>query len=465
MGGRSASFVKVPAQLNPSHIARQAWLQIDDAYKGAISNLTQKKVALLPDEADRPAVAPAALPSELEWPELALEAAWIRETTLQLSAVLAEYPELEEGKSRGAAAQTRVLSVSTEGLRLNRIYPEIIFRVQAKARAEDGSILQNGRSWIVRERSQLPSLAKMIVEVREMAEWLVSAINAPVLEDYIGPVLFEQGASVEFFRQLATPEILGSPPPVDGGWQSDEQPAQPPRQARIGRRLLPSGWSMVDDATQSGPGHYLWDYEGVSPQVVRVVEDGVLRTPLMSRVPLSFESRSTGHGRAMGASRRLAIPGIVTVTPKRSLSKRRLEKAALRSARALGRDSVLVIRRLEALSMTPSIGIYFSGDEAPPGLTIPTEAYLLHRDGRREPVRSANFLGVDRRAMRDVIAAGPVGPIVGRMDSHPAQMRYSLDWIGGLQSGWATPSILVSELELVSRPGGTSRVLPWKGLD
>jgi hypothetical protein len=461
MEGRGAGFKRLPTELGPKQLARQVWLQIDEAYKGAVSALTQKRVALDPEDADRPALAPAELPHALEWPKLELDPDWVRQTTLALSAVLAEFPELEEAKSRGAQSQIRVLSLSTEGLRLNRLYPELVFRVQAKLRAKDGSLLQNGRSWVVRHRDELPPLESMLNEVREMAQWLAATAEAPVLEDYIGPVLFEQAASVEFFRQLLLPEILGSPPQVDGSSQASGLPTQGPRQARIGRRLLPSGWSIVDDASQPGPGHYSWDFEGIAPERVLVVEDGVLRQPLMSRVPQSFDSKSTGHGRGLGGNRRLAMPGIVTVSPAKALSRGRLEKKAIRAARTLHRDAVLVVRRLESLAMSSQMGVYFRGDEAPPGLTAPTEAYLLYRDGRREPVRSARFLGVDRRAMRDVMAAGQVGAIVGRMDRHPSQMRFSRDWVSGLQSGWATPAILVSELELVSRPGGPQRVLPF----
>ena len=464
-GVRDANMERLPTDLDGDYLRRKIWLQVDKAYKSAVAGFTRKKVALSPEDVDRPAVAPALLPQRLSWPELALDQEWVRDLTLALSGVLRDFPGLEQGRAEGALGQARVLSVSTEGLRLNRIYPELVFRVQAKIRAKDGSLLQNSRSWVARDRGELPSKEVMLADVREMATWLVQSAESRVLEDYIGPVVFGEQASVEFFRQLAMPEILGSPPPVEARGVNSSRPAQPPRVARVGRRLLPEGWGLVDDATEKGVGHYAWDYEGVSPRRIQVIEDGILREALMSRIPLDETSLSTGHGRSSGASRRVAMPARITIRPPRSVSERRLERLALRQARALGRDSVLVVRRMEPLALLSRFEIYFSGDEVPAGLTSPTEAYLLYRDGRREPVRSSRFLGVDRRAMRDIIAAGRPNAMRGVMDRHPSEMRYSLGWTSGLQSGWSTPSILVSELELVSRPGGVKRVLSFEALE
>ena len=180
---------------------------------------------------------------------------------------------------------------------MTRVYSDVFFRVQLKARAADGTLFSADRSWVGRRADQLPSVEEMVAEVEAMAASLLETIEAPLLGDYIGPVLLEESASRELFRQLLLPEIVGTPPPVSANRFVDEGSAQRPRQARIGRRLLPFGWSVVDDATQDTPGSYEWDYDGVPPERVEIVLDGVLRRPLMSRIPQDTASRSTGHGR------------------------------------------------------------------------------------------------------------------------------------------------------------------------
>lgn len=460
-GGISHRFERLPSALSPDYLQRKAWMEIDFAYKSAVDALTNKKSVLPEDQVDRPAIAPASLPEVFDnWPELPdLDPEWVRRWTQALSAVLVDYPELEHGESLGSELALGRMSLSSEGLRLNRLDSEIVFRVLVKTRAEDGALLKDSRVWIVRQRTQLPELGEMLDQVRRMAEALIESAKAPVLADYIGPVLFEQPASLEFFGQLILPEILGSPPSVRRSYGKNDLPAQGARTARVGRRILPRGWSIVDDARDPGPGHYLWDDEGVAPTRVVIVEDGVLRQPLMSRTPISMDSRSTGHGLA-GPGGRMAMPGRLRIAPGKSVSPRRLEKLALKAAKKMGRDSVLVIRQLESMVHSPNTRRGRSPTETAPGLSAPTQAYLLYTDGRREPVRCARFLGVDRRAMRDVIAAGSVGVSVGRLDAHPSSGRFRRGWTYGVQTGWETPAVLVSELELIGQAGGAPRRLP-----
>ena len=458
--GRGAVQRSLPLELDEWNLARALWLQLDEGYKSAVSDLTQKTMALQGEVLDKPAVAPFVPPVAHEWPELELDPDWVRETTLALSGSVRELEGLEDAFSGGSQSSSRMFSYSTEGTWLTRVYTDVFFRVQLKARAADGTLLTADRSWVGRRRDQLPSREEMVAEVEAMAASLLETIEAPLLGDYIGPVLLEEPASRELFRQLLLPEIVGTPPPVSANRFLNEGGPQRPRQARIGRRLLPFGWSVIDDASQDTPGSYEWDYDAVSPERVEVVLDGVLRSPLMSRIPQDEASRSTGHGRSRNTLRREAMPGVVHVRPPRTFSTRRLERKALRAAAAVGRDSVLVISRLQAPAFVELVELHFSGDEAPAGLSLPNQAYLLHRDGRREVVRLGSFVGADRRALRDILAAGHPGEVQGVMDKPPSTLRFSASWSEGVQSGWSVPPILISELELVDRSGGEKRVLP-----
>ena len=58
--------------------------------------------------------------------------------------------------------------------------------------------------------------------------------------------------------------------------------------ARVGRRVLPRGFQVVDDPSSSlgeAAGAYRFDDEGVPGQRVELVEEGVVQTLLMSRTP------------------------------------------------------------------------------------------------------------------------------------------------------------------------------------
>ena len=86
----------------------------------------------------------------------------------------------------------------------------------------------------------------------------------------------------------------------------------------MGRRLLPFGWSVVDDATMKRKlnGSYAYDAQGVAPTRVNLVENGVVKDLLMTRIPRGEFTESTGHARASGGDRYVALPSVVTVKPK-----------------------------------------------------------------------------------------------------------------------------------------------------
>ena len=85
--------------------------------------------------------------------------------------------------------------------------------------------------------------------------------------------------------------------------------------------------------------------------------------------------------------------------------------------------------------------------------------YKLHADGREEPVRGLEFVGVDRRVLRDIVAAGRTSAAVQMLDPPGTSSRYEAGWFEGLPVSWAVPPVLIDELELHSRSGGEPRVV------
>jgi len=303
-------------------------------------------------------------------------------------------------------------------------------------------------------------------EVREMAQWVQGLRDAPVEEDYLGPVLFEEPAAVELFRQLLLPEMSGTPPMEQPPDPFSESSGTPPT-ARVGRRLLPEGWRVSDDPTSmpEEAGGYTIDFEGVPARRVDVVRDGVVRDLLMSRIPTMTLHDSNGHGRSLGTDRRVAMPGIVRVEPQRSRSMKCLRKKALTLGREAGLPYVLVVRRLEPPGLAEDFQVAFTGDAPLPGLTRPVEVYRLYPDGHEVPVRGVEFLGVDRRVLRDIAMAGPVGDPMGTMDSGPGARRFNLGPVGGLPVTWMVPPVVITELELRGQGGREPRVVPMPPAD
>jgi hypothetical protein len=294
-----------------------------------------------------------------------------------------------------------------------------------------------------------------------MALWLKTLEDAPIEDDYLGPVIFEEQASVELFRQLLQPQLSATPPPAEMPDFNGEIPVVIPM-SRIGRRLLPDGWSVVDDAPAHPDevGFYTLDEQGVPPQRVSLIEDGVVTDLLMSRIPRKGFSESTGHGRGLGRDPLYAFPSVVEVSPKRHVSIAKMHRKALKMASQTGLDYVLVIKHIEPLSQTNMFEIAFSGSEQLSGLTLPTETYRLYADGHIEPVRGASFVGIDRKILRDIVLAGEQSPFIGLKDDSSG--RYGIGSLSGMKVSWSAPTVLIGEMEVRGQGGQEVRLIPRK---
>ncbi len=442
-------------------IQREAWLATDSAYKSAVQLLARKQAALNGDKTPRADDWTRTTPVDYPLEKLPVSAPAdgdrVRDLAMHLSAELAKFPALELGQAVTRDWQGARLVLTSEGTRAWRPTGYTVMRVEGTVRLPDGSEVTDSRSWVVRRPSDLPPEASMIADVRQMATWLSALPTAKKEDDYLGPVLFEAPAAVEMMSQLLSSELVGTPPAIEDGDQSFTTGHV--ASSRIGRRLLPTGWTMEDDVEDAPePVRYDIDQEGVAPKRVELVKDGVLTDTLMSRIPSKDRKASTGHGRSLGNARRGGMPGNVIVTPEKTLSKKALERQALHLAAETGHDYVLVIGALQPPPLNAKIDIAVTGENQLAGLTPPYEAWRLYADGHTEPVQALNFSGVDRRVLRDVAAAG-ASTGVTLLDGPPGAQRFSIGSTGGIPVRWTAPAVLVTEMELSGGSGGEPRAL------
>jgi hypothetical protein len=442
-------------------LRREVWLATDQAYKGATEQLASKLSAREGQDQEHPpdlTLAPALQTDPMDAPSVDGERA--RRLAADLSGLLAGIGGVEGSDALVREWQGVRLVRTSEGTRAWLPTGFAVVRAQAVARAADGTRVRDARWWVARDSAALPAWDDMRAEVEDMGAWLQALANAPVEEDYLGPVAFEPAAAVELFRQLLAPQVCGTPP-VERSADSFFAGGEDPPTARLGRRVLPAGWEVVDDPTAwpREAGSYAHDFEAVAARRVHVVRDGIVRDLLMSRIPRRDLAGSNGHGRSLGNDRREAMATAVEVAPRRERSDSALRRKALALAREAGVAYALVVRRLVPLELVEALEVKFSGDTPLAGLTSPLEAYRLYPDGREEPVRSAQFVGVDYRALRDIAAAGRLGPPVGLMDGAAGRRRFQVGDVGGLAASWRVPAVVVAEMELHGTPGGEPRVL------
>ena len=142
--------------------------------------------------------------------------------------------------------------------------------------------------------------------VKTLAENVTALANAPKGEDYSGPVLFEGVAGAQILGEVLGKNLALTRRPVgEGGRGGGFQPSE--LEGRIGARVLPESFDVVDDPTQKEwrgrPlfGHYEVDREGVAPKPLELVEKGVLKSYLLTRQPVRGFEGSNGRARMPGS--------------------------------------------------------------------------------------------------------------------------------------------------------------------
>lgn len=439
-----------------SAVRQQAWLATDREYKNAVENLARKRSARRnqPPRDRPPDFAPGA-PHTAEAPGAAgPDPTALRSLAVSLSARFLDHPAIEWSRVWIASETGRRASLDTGGTRVVGPVSELDLRVVACARGEDGEEACDHVTRVATRFADLPPEAELAAEVDALAARLEAWRVTPRIEDeWVGPVVFEGDAAVELARWLLVPALVGGAPTETAN--SDYSRIDVGEGGlRLKRRVLPEGYGATDDpsAEPGLPSSYAYDDEGVPGARVTLVEDGLVRDLLMSRLPGEDRAESNGHGRSLLGRSLRAVPSNLRVVAARERPENKLFALAFALAKPYELDHVLVVRRLA----DPSIGhsdfrrSFAASKDERTDLPAPVEVVRRYADGREEPVRGLAFHNVDRRLLRDVVAAGP---------SATRTLLYG--GTGGPTSGTpitiTAPSMLVSEVELVPMEGSASR--------
>lgn len=374
-------------------IRRDLWLSADGSYKAALGRILLKIAARKnaggaappPDWTDAPPV--VALDGSAP---PAIQRDRLRELARRASSRLRGLGELRHGQVVAGSDQGRVRLVDTRGTRVVQPDGQSVVYAWADLVRPDGVRVFDRLQWVARSDAELPPVEEVSAAVEAMGRSVLARGQAAAHDFYEGPVVFEGEAASDLFRYLVPPALLGTPPEPDpsASWQEQNR-----RGPRIGRRLLPAGWSVRDDPTSipaGGLGLYLADAQGVKPRPVTLVEDGYVRDLLMTRVPRPELQGSTGHARGGFGTEAEARFTAWTVDAPAPLADEAFDKQAESLARAAQLERWLVVRRME------------QGWEG--SLPRPTDAVWRYVDGREEPVLLLEFQGVDRDVLRDIVA-------------------------------------------------------------
>lgn len=453
---RSAAVnsVELPLGDNREALMRTLWFATNTGYGNAIDNFLRVKTeAQVEAKEEDPSgdftqQAPQVHIEKPAAPLVVDRTAW-EQRVRALSQVFRDYPDVYQNEVEFSAQSGTTYFVSSEGSRL--VTPQVSAGVAviAATRANDGMDLVLSRTFQAETADRLPSQAQMEASLREMARQLENLRKAPATQPFDGPALLSGRAAAVFFH-----EVLGHR--LEGQRQRGDDEGQTFTKD-VGKQILPSFISVADDPTISHYGNtwlagaYQYDSEGQKAQRVQLIQNGVLKNFLMSRLPITGFDSSNGHGRAEAGYMPNGRQGNLIVTSTKAVPEPELRKMLIAEAKKQGKPYGLYFEDI-------SSGFALTTRDSPQAFQVnPLVVWRVYVDGRPdELVRGVSIVGTPLAAMKSIVATGNKDEV--------------FDGICGAESGSVpvsavAPAILLSNLETQRKPQGTSRppILPIPG--
>lgn len=373
------------------------------------------------------------------------------EIARRYSAYFRKYPYIYTSNAVITAQRTQFHFVSSEGSRIVTTQALIRLAIEAETRADDGMELMRVETFQAENLSHLPSEAQVTARMEKMASDLKVLRAAPVAEPFDGPALLSGRAAAVFFH-----EVLGHR--LEGHRQRGEQEGQTFTK-KINQQVLPEFLSVTDDPTlrtlngMDLGGWYEYDEEGTPAARVEVIKDGILKSFLMSRMPIKDFQTSNGHGRAQASLMVTGRQGNLIVTSSR-----------------VTKDSELRQKLIDEIKkQAKPYGLYFEDIQGGFTLTqrampqafqvLPVLVWRVYPDGRPdELVRGVDIVGTPLAAMNRILLTGDKMEVFNGICGAES---------GSVPVSAVAPAMLFSEIEVQKRAHSLERppILTPPGFD
>jgi predicted Zn-dependent protease len=427
-------------------IARTLWLATNTGYGNALDNYLRVKTEAqvrAKEEDTSPDFSQEAPQTHLGKPAPAVvldRVEWAQRVEA-LSRVFRAYPDVDQNVVMLTVQNETDYYASSEGSRVVTPHLQARLVVAAMTRADDGMDLFREQTFEAETAEALPAQAEMEAAMRKLGASLEALRQAPVTEPFDGPAILSGRASAVLFH-----EVLGHR--LEGQRQRGDEEGQTFTKD-IGKEVLPDFLSVADDPTLTKfgstwlSGTYEYDDEGEKARRVDLIDDGVLKTFLMSRLPIASFSASNGHGRAQAGHIPTGRQGNLIVTSTRSEPEAELRGQLIEEAKKQGKPYGLYFEDI-------SSGFAVTTRSSPQAFqVVPLVVWRVYVDGRPdELVRGVSIVGTPLAAMRRILATGNKSEVFnGECGAESGTVPVSA----------VAPAMLLSEIETQRQPQGTAR--------
>jgi len=440
----------LPLNGDPLATRFNLWLSTDTAFKSAVKRLAQVKANLkVKVEEEDPSddfthedpsvhVGP--------WVRQTYDRAKLAERVKKLSERFRAYPLIYSSSVTLSGEIENRLAVNSEGSKLQFGHSRWRIGVQAATIAEDGMQLWQYKAFDAATEGGLPDDEAVGHMVDEVIQDVVALRAAPLVEPYTGPAILLNRASGVFFH-----EIFGHR--IEGHRQKDVDEGQTFAK-KLGQEILPDFISIIDDPTMRKfknidlNGFYEYDDECVPAQETHIVDDGVLKTFLMSRSPTRGIVKSNGHGRRQPGGTVCSRMGNLIVESSKQVSYAELRKMLLEECERQGKEYGLLFSDISGgYTTTQRYG-------AQAFKVQPILVYRVYPDGRPdELVRGVEIVGTPLTCFSKILATADDADVFNGTCGAES---------GSVPVSAISPSILVQQIEIEKKQKAQDRppILP-----
>ena len=444
--GSAVNSLQLPLTDDREALARSLWVATNTGYSTALDNYLRVKTEAevrAKEEDTSPDFSKEAPQTHLGTPAPPVvvdRAAW-GERVAALSKIFREYPDVTQNIVMLTVQNETDYYASSEGSQV--VTPHLAARlvVFAVTRADDGMDLFRAQTYEAETVKGLPAQAEMEAGIRELGKSLEALRKAPVTEPFNGPAILSGRAAAVFFH-----EVLGHR--LEGQRQRGDEEGQTFTK-EVGKDVLPTFLSVADDPTITKfgstwlSGSYEYDDEGEKARRVDLIDDGVLKTFLMSRLPIANFDDSNGHGRAQTGRMPTGRQGNLIVTSTKTVPETELRKELIEEAKKQGKPYGPYFEDI-------SSGFAVTTRSSPQAFSVvPLVVWRVYVDGRPdELVRGVSIVGTPLAAMKRIVATGDKSEVFnGECGAESGTIPVSA----------VAPAMLLSEMETQKQTQGTAR--------
>jgi predicted Zn-dependent protease len=444
--GSAVNSLQLPLGDDRAALARSLWLATNTGYGNALDNYlrVQTEAEVRAKEEDTsPDFSQQAAQNHIGAvaPSIVIDHAAWEQRVRELSRIFRDYPDVYENMVFLTVQNETDYFASSEGSQIVASHLQARIVAVAVTRAVDGMDLFREQTFEAETIDGLPTQAVLASAVRDLGKSLEALRKAPVTEPFDGPAILSGRAAAVFFH-----EVLGHR--LEGQRQRGDEEGQTFTKD-VGKPILPDFLSVADDPTVDNfgstwlSGSYQYDDEGQKAERVDLIQGGVLKTFLMSRLPIASFGASNGHGRAESGHVPTGRQGNLIVTSTKSIPDSELRQQLIDEAKKQGKPYGLYFEDI-------SSGFAVTQRSSPQAFqVIPLVVWRVYVDGRSdELVRGVSIVGTPLAAMKSIIATGDKSEVFnGECGAESGTIPVSA----------VAPAMLLSTIETQRQPQGTAR--------